>query len=167
MSKYETVDYKVIEKEHDFEIRQYEAFNTVAVDEDRLDSSGFNQIFNYISGNNANHEKIPMTVPVINEMKDGEVSTEFVMPHKYSAETLPKPSNPDLEIRTIQGKLTASVTFSGTVTENKIKRYEKELSEWLTNKNIKSVGNFRLARYNSPFSLPALRRNEILIDIKK
>ena len=70
LSKYETAPYKVLEKEGPFEIRQYDAFYTVAVEEDTLEgSSGFSQIFDYISGNNEDQTKISMTTPVVNEMK--------------------------------------------------------------------------------------------------
>lgn len=70
LSKYETAPYKVLEKEELFEIRQYDAFYTAAVEEDTLEgSSGFRQIFDYISGNNEDQTKISMTTPVFNEMK--------------------------------------------------------------------------------------------------
>lgn len=167
MSNYETVNYQVIEKDGNFEIRLYSTFYSAAVEKESMDdSAGFRQVFDYISGNNASHEKISMTVPVINELAEDKVSTEFVMPHKYSEESLPKPGNPAIRIKKNESRLSASVTFSGSVSESKIKDYERKLTDWLISKNIKAVRNFRLARYNPPFTLPAFRRNEIMIDIE-
>jgi len=168
MSKYETAPYKVLRKEGHYEIRQYDAFYTAAVEESSLEgSSGFNQIFDYISGNNEDKKKISMTTPVFNELDKGKVSTEFVMPTNYSEDTLPKPANPKVKIKKTERKLTASVTFSGTTSAKKIREYEQLLLAWIGKKNMKPSGNFRLARYNPPFVPPFLRRNEILIDIFK
>ena len=168
MSKYETAPYKVLEKDGDIEIRLYEGFFTAGVSENKsMDSDGFNQIFSYISGNNDKHEKIPMATPVINDMGEDSADTEFVIPHGYSAETLPKPNDPQVKINKVEGRLAASITFSGSVNENKIESYEQKLKEWLDRREIKMLGNFKLARYNSPFSLPPLRRNEIIVDIQE
>ena len=168
MSKYETAPYKVLQKEGNFEIRQYDAFYTAAVEGSTLEgSSGFSQIFDYISGNNEEKKKISMTTPVFNEMGNEKVSTEFVMPTNYTEDTLPKPANPKVKIKKTERKLTASVTFSGTTSAKKIREYEKLLLDWIEKKNMKPYGNFRLARYNPPFIPPFLRRNEILIDIFK
>lgn len=166
MSRYETPEYQVLEKDGDIELRRYETYYTAAVEQDGLSQdSGFNQIFDYISGNNATQEKIAMTVPVINAMKGEKITTEFVMPRKYSLENLPRPNNPNIELKKTAGRITASVSFSGTVHEKEVRKYERILSEWLAKKNLKTSGEFRLARYNSPFSVPFLRRNEVLIDI--
>ena len=168
MSKYETAPYKVLEKEGHFEIREYDAFYTAAVEGPSLEgSSGFSQIFDYISGNNEDQKKISMTTPVFNELGKEKVSTEFVMPTNYSEDTLPKPANPRVKIKKTERKLTASVTFSGTTSAKKIREHQKQLLAWIENKNMKPLGNFRLARYNPPFVPPFLRRNEILIDIFK
>jgi hypothetical protein len=167
VSRYETAEYQVLEKDGDFEIRRYETYHTAAVEQDGLsDDIGFNQLFDYISGNNTNHEKIAMTVPVINEMKRDRITTEFVIPHKYSLENIPRPNNPNITLKKIEGSLTAAITFSGTVHEKEVRHYEELLTEWLVKKNVKTSGEFRLARYNSPFSVPFLRRNEVLINIE-
>lgn len=166
MSKYETAPYKVIQKEGRFEIRQYDAFYTAGVLEQSLESSsGFRQIFDYISGNNKEEQKISMTTPVFNELGKDKVSTEFVMPKKYTEENPPEPSNPRITIRKTEKKKAASVTFSGSADPSKIREYESLLLKWIEKINMKPSGNFRLARYNPPFIPPFLRRNEILIDV--
>jgi len=166
VSRYESAEYQVLEKDGAIELRRYETYYTAAVEQDGIfDESGFRQIFDFISGNNVGHEKIAMTIPVINEIKPGSITTEFVMPHKYSLENLPRPNNPKILLKKIEGTLTAAITFSGAANEKEVRYYEDKLSEWLAKKNLKPSGVFKLARYNSPFSLPFLRRNEVLVDI--
>src|SRR5690554_2797785 len=100
MSKYETAPYKVVEKEGQFELRQYDAFYTAAVEEENLEGSyGFRQIFDYISGSNEDQTKISMTTPVFNEMNEENITTEFVIPSKYSEDAPPKPSSSRVKIR--------------------------------------------------------------------
>ena len=167
MTHHETPEYKVLEKDGAFEIRSYESYLTAAVKETSIsEASGFGVIFDYINGNNSKEEKISMTVPVINELETGSVTTEFVMPRKYSKESLPDPVNPSIKIKRIEERLCASVSFSGSVSNHKVEKYQVKLREWLDEKNLKTVGGFRLARYNPPFYPPTFKRNEILIDIQ-
>lgn len=48
------------------------------------------------------------------------------------------------------------MTFSGSVYEDKIKEYEEKLRKWMGEKHLKTIGGYRLARYNSPFTPPIL-----------
>ncbi len=167
MSLYETAKYEVLDKEGKFEIREYEPYYTAAVPEsDPVETYGFNQIFNYISGNNGSKEKISMTTPVFNELENGKFTTEFVMPGKYREQSPPMPDNERIALKKSEKKQCASVTFSGTVSEERIKQYEEELLDWLIAKGRIPSGTFRLARYNPPIVPPPLRRNEILIDLQ-
>lgn len=167
MTHHETPEYKVLEKDGAFEIRSYESYLTAAVEEiSRSEATGFGEIFDYINGSNSKEEQISMTVPIINELETGHVTTEFVMPHTYSTESLPDPLNPRIKIKKIEESVCAVVSFSGSISEHKIEKYQEKLGEWLEERNIRTVGGFRLARYNSPFTPPTFKRNEILIDIE-
>lgn len=167
MSLYETAKYEVLEKEGKFEIREYEPYYTAAVPEsDPVETDGFNQIFNYISGNNVSNEKISMTTLVLNELEQGQFTTEFVLPSKYREQSPPMPDNEGITLKKSEKKQCASLTFSGIVNEEKIKKYEEELLDWLIAKGRMPSGTFRLARYNPPIVPPPLRRNEILIDLQ-
>lgn len=167
MAIFETAQFKLIKKDGDFEIREYTANYTAAVEEENLiEAEGFNKIFSYISGSNKEEEKISMTTPVINELKEGSVTTEFVLPSKYIQEVIPEPRDGGIKIKKNEKRLSAAVKFSGSISENKINEYEEKLSTWLNMNNLKPDGVFRLARYNPPFVPALLRRNEILVDIK-
>ncbi len=88
MSNYETPEYKVVEKEDELELRAYKSYLTASIQDDKNENaSGFNQIFDYISGDNSRREKIAMTVPVFNELGTGISITAFVLPVKYANES--------------------------------------------------------------------------------
>ena len=167
---YESLNYEIIEKENQFEIRLYEEYiaaEVVLEKGDKMDSAGFRHIFHYISGRNANKESIAMTVPVLNREKGSKYHTSFVMPKKYKDKPLPLPDDPEVKIEKIPQKKMAAYRFSGSVLRERVAKYEKSLSQWLEEKGYHKISEASLARYNSPFSLPILRRNEILIEIEK
>lgn len=163
MPRNQTVSYEVLKKDGDFEIRSYESFFTVTTVESNIgETMGFNKLFSYISGDNANKEKIPMTVPVINDLSENHKTTEFVMPRQFAKSGPPNPQDLDVTIRQYEKHLIAAITFSGNVDSVKISKYKNQLIDWLAKSQWKPTGDFLLARYNSPFSLPVFRRNEIL-----
>ena len=67
----EKVGYKVLEKQGNFELRQYEPHIVAEIfvegEFDSASNEGFRSLFNYISGNNRKKESIPMTAPVTQE----------------------------------------------------------------------------------------------------
>jgi hypothetical protein len=167
MPNYETPEYAIVEKDGEFELRAYKSYLTASIEDLKSENaSGFNQIFDYISGNNSRREKIAMTVPVFNELGTGISITAFVLPAKYANEPPPEPGNSRINIKKIDEKLSASIIFSGSVKKEKLDELESKLLKWLENKNLKRHGNFRLARYNSPFTPTFIRHNELLIDVE-
>lgn len=168
MAKIETAPYQTLESDGQFELRAYEAFYTASVGSSAWETSnGFNQIFDYISGNNATGEKISMTTPVINELDQSIASTEFVMPSDYAEKPLPKPQNPAVQIKTHNARLVATIRFSGIVGAKQVKEQEGKLRQWIQTKGLQPIGTPRLARYNPPFMPPFLRRNELHLDVQK
>jgi hypothetical protein len=55
--------------------------------------------------------------------------------------------------------------YSGRWTEEKYEQHEAALRTALSAHGIQISGQPILARYNSPFSLPILRRNEVMFEI--
>jgi hypothetical protein len=79
--------------------------------------------------------------------------------------TLPKPRNPAVTLREVPGKCYAVLVFSGFAREEKAQQKTDELLVWLKAKKLSATATPQLARYNPPWTLPFLRRNEILIEI--
>jgi hypothetical protein len=180
----EEPSYRVTEKAEPFEIREYPPLIVAQVevpgDLSEASSTGFRLIANYIFGNNISvrdgglstaepaPEKIAMTVPVIAEGR-GDQKTwliQFVMPKQYTMDTLPKPNNPQVKLVAIGPQKLAVIRFTGFVGDDKVQEKTAELMAWIKSRNALPLGNPRLARYNPPWSIPWMRRNEILIPIQ-
>jgi hypothetical protein len=180
--------YTLLEKDQAFELRAYtpKIIAEVIVDGDMREASskGFRLIADFIFGNNTaqsgKSEKISMTAPVSMEPRAEKISMTvpvgvqqasdgwkvyFVMPSQYALETLPKPNNPLVGIKQIPSQKFAVVRFSGLVDEEKMANKVVELTHWIEIKKLKMIGAPELARYNPPWTLPFLRRNEVMIAV--
>jgi hypothetical protein len=180
----EEPSYRVTTQSEPFEIREYPPLIVAQVevpgDLSEASSAGFRLIANYIFGNNIAvrdgglttaepvSEKIAMTVPVIAEGKADKKTwlIQFVMPKQYTMDTLPKPNNSQVKLVPIGPQKLAVVRFTGFVGDEKVQEKTAELLVWIQSRNEVVSGNPRLARYNPPWSIPWMRRNEILIPIQ-
>lgn len=187
MSQVNEPKYKLISSEENIEIREYSpilvAQISVTGERKSAISVGFRILADYIFGNNEGRqkismralveqqegEKISMTAPVIQqESKDNlHWNVRFVMPSEYTMETLPRPKNNQIEIIPISSKRYAVIRFSGLARENILQRNLDALQQYIGSKKLPGVGKPVYAFYNPPWTLPFLRRNEIMIEIRR
>lgn len=166
MSKYETPDYTVILSDDEIEIRQYAEFNIVEHTGSLSGDSGFRNLFNYISSDNEDKQKISMTVPVIQQETSKSKTMAFVVPGKFGKDA-PKPNNPNIKVKTFDSGLFAVIQYSGFATTGKEKKMQERLENWINEKDYKKVSDYMRASYNAPMTLPMFRRNEIWIRVSK
>jgi len=175
----EEPSYEVIKKSENFEIRQYQnqliAEVTVEGSMSEASSKGFKLVADFIFGNNQKQakqsEKIAMTAPVVVEQKPSQADKRqwvfyFIMPSSYRMDTLPKPNNPQIQIKEVPAKKMAVIRFSGLVDDEKLASRTEELNAWIKTQNITPNGAPQLARYNPPWILPWWRRNEVMIPVQ-
>lgn len=171
----EEIEYSVIKQEGNIEIRQYSKvmIAEIIVKGKREDviSSAFRPLFKYIQGNNVSRDnssqKIPMTAPV-SHYKAGkdEWKVQFYMPNTMTEKNTPSPNNTSIKIKTFESQKIAAIRFSGKATNTSILKHEIKLKSYLEKNKISYNPIPIYAYYNSPFSLPFLRRNEVLFRIK-
>ena len=77
--------------------------------------------------------------------------------------TLPKPNNSAVTLRPIPAVRYATVRFSGFAGEAKVAKKTAELMAWMKTRNIKPAGAATMSRYDPPWTLPFMRRNEVMI----
>jgi len=108
---YEEANYEVVKKNEIYEIRKYS--DRLAIETEILNQgNSFRKLFNYISGNNENNEKIKMTTPVTQVEKKGNMTMQFYLPSRFNKEDIPNPSNSDVKILNIKGGYYAAIIYS-------------------------------------------------------
>ena len=174
-----------IEKKDAFEIREYKskliAQVLVSGTFDSASNKGFRLLADFIFGNNKTNEgskkiemtapvitreaseKIEMTAPVISEETERGWYISFNMPKEYTKETLPIPNNSEVKIIEVPSEKFAVITFSGLVRDKKYVEMLNLLNEEMKKRNLEAKGPPVLARYNPPWTLPFLRRNELML----
>jgi effector-binding domain-containing protein len=167
MGFYETPEYEVLLKERSFELRRYDDFLMVEYENeaDPFSSNGFGTLFRYISNDNEEKQRISMTIPVIEEMTENQRKMAFVVPRKHWG-NIPKPTNPHLSIKSFDSGVFAVIRYSGLTNTRKERKNWERLVEWVERKGYRRVSNAMLALYNSPFALPMVRRNEIMVRVE-
>ncbi|WP_232286669.1 SOUL family heme-binding protein [Pelobacter propionicus] len=180
----EEAPYTVVKASGIFEVRDYDPHILAeTLIDGTLEDAGnkaFRRLFNYISG--ANHsrssiamtapvsqeskgEKIAMTAPVGQQRSSGTWAVSFMMPASYTLATLPVPDDNSITVRQVPARRMAAVRYSGTWSEKNYLDYKERLENWIRENGFQISGEAVWARYNPPFSLWFLRRNEILIPV--
>jgi DNA gyrase inhibitor GyrI len=191
--KYNEAQYKVVETLSDsVEIREYMpqlvADVTVTGDRKKAASKGFRQLFSYITGANNTQAKVAMTTPVAEIPVQTETDTltsqniamttpvtetlteegwviRFFLPPEFTLENVPVPTNKNIVISEIDPHQVAVIRFSGRGNNANLNKRENELREMLTDSSYSTVGSAEYAFYNAPFTLPFLRRNEVMLPV--
>ena len=160
----EEAEYNIVHKTDIYEIRYYEDRLVVQVFDLGQDNS-FRKLFNYISGSNNKSEKINMTIPVTESINENKQVMQFYLPSKFTKETTPLPSNPDVEISTIKAGYYAVIKYSGRSSDKNFLKHSKILQQELSKDKVLIIGSPIKATYNGPFTLPPLRRNEAMFSV--
>ena len=185
--------YSVELKDGNVEIRRYEGFALAetAAQAPFGEATGrsFSSLFRYISGDNRirptdaadipRSEKIAMTAPVLMQptgAPDGGEALDrveidgwtmaFILPSEYTLDKAPQPASPRVEIRDVEPRRVASIRFSGRFTVRNGETHRAKLSDWLSSRNLPHRADWKLAGYDPPFTLPILRRNEVLVTLR-
>ena len=166
----EEPSYEVLLETQHYEVRRYEPYIVAEVDVDddfkRAGNSAFSVLAGYIFGDNASQQKMNMTAPVESAENDGPYTYSFVMERKYTMESLPEPTNPDVRLVQRPGRIMAVHRYSGGWSEERYEEHEQVLLDALAKDRVTTVGPPVFARYNAPFTPWFLRRNEIMIEVE-
>jgi hypothetical protein len=184
MSNVEHPNYLVIKKQSSIEWREYApriiAKVTVSGAREESIAAGFRQLADYIFGGNTianstekgtetlipTNQKIAMTAPVEQLYKENGWIISFNMPAEYSLETLPKPNNPAVIITKKSAQSVIAIKFSGSNSTKNIQIHEEKLKTFANQNDIAINGSPIYAFYNPPWTLPIMRRNEVMFEIE-
>lgn len=182
----EEAKYSVVYQDGSFEVRDYDAYllAEVVVEStfEEAGSKAFRSLFKYISGKNLPQDEISMTAPVSQKRAGEEIAMtapvsqrytnnkyviSFMMPAKYTQQTIPQPSDPEVSIRYVSPQRMAVVKYSGFWSKSSYEKNRQSLDAWIVSQDLQVTGEHIWARYNAPFSLWFMRRNEIMLPVHK
>ncbi len=89
------------------------------------------------------------------------------MPACYTLETLPEPNDRRVTLRQVEPKRFAAIRFSGTARRASLHRRTEELLAFVRAQGLEPLSAPTYAFYNPPWTLPFLRRNEVLVEVVK
>ena len=89
------------------------------------------------------------------------------MPSKFSMDSIPVPNNNLVQLKEVLEKKFVVIEFSGTNSNANVNEYENQLMSYIKANKINTIGSPKYAFYDAPWTLPILRRNEVMIEIKK
>jgi effector-binding domain-containing protein len=185
VSNVEQAKYTVVETSGKIEIRDYASMIVaeaeVSGERKEAISQGFRIIADYIFGNNISAQKVAMTAPVIQQPSEKIAMTapvtqqgdgnswkvRFVMPANYTMETLPKPNKSEVVLKEIPAKRFATIRFSGIADKDSLKEHTDTLTRFIEGKKLKALSEPTYAFFNPPWTLPFMRRNEVMVEIAK
>ncbi|QNM82144.1 heme-binding protein [Sphingomonas sabuli] len=175
-------DYRTLVTDGDLEIRSYPriivAETVVQGPRKEALSQGFEILANYIFAKSRGGEKLPMTVPVLQDSGDpmasdpplfddeieGAWRMRFVMPEGRSVDDLPDPPE-EVELVAVEPRRVGVARFSGTADDDKLNECEDRLRGWLARRGEEVSNEPEYAFYNSPMIPPPLRRNEVILPL--
>jgi SOUL heme-binding protein len=191
---YEEPKHRVVETVGAIEIREYapSIVAEVEVDGDRSEAAnkGFRALAGYIFGGNKSAQKIAMTAPVTQEPQPAASEkiamtapvtqtaqtvgadraqrwrVTFTMPGQYTLENLPKPDNAAVKLTLQPGEKRATIRFSGFSSVDNLAKHRALLEAFIAERKLETKGEYTVAFYNDPFTLPWNRRNEWWIAIQ-
>ena len=181
----EEPDYTVESKTANYEIRKYGpvvvAETEIQSDFENAGNQAFRILAGYIFGANKSKTKIEMTAPVSQAAKSEKIDmtapvtqvkaatgfiVQFTMPKKFTLDTLPVPNDSRVHLREMPARQVAVFSYSGSWSESRFLDKLATFKEELAKNKVEPIGEPVLARYNSPFQLWFLRRNEIWLEVK-
>lgn len=185
VSTTEEPTYKVFKSSGPMEIRRYDSYivaqTSVKGDMEEASNTGFRRLAAYIFAKNRDgeklamtapvtqketNEKIEMTAPVLQKKQGSDYIISFIMPKKYTLATLPKPKDESITFKEIPARTVATYQYSWFRSEEKNKKYVKKLKDWVQSFEEFTVkSTYSSAGYNPPWTIPFLRRNEVIIEL--
>jgi effector-binding domain-containing protein len=188
----EEAPFTTIERQGSLELRQYRPYvvaQTIVEGEfGSVGNEGFRRLFDYISGKNAGSKSIAMTAPVeqskqaeqsrqgekivmtapVEQQREGQVwRIAFVLPASYALERAPQPTDPRVTLAQVPARLVAAVRYSGTWSRANYDENLRKLESFIAQRKLTAAGEPVWARYNPPMMPWFLRRNEILIEVRR
>ncbi len=161
--------YETLGRAGDVELRRYplrvEARHHLAGELETAVERGYSLLECYVLGANERRETIAHGAPVLTTMYEGVYTVSFVMPGHHTIGTLPSPADRRVELSEVPAREIAVLPFRGGIGPEVLAAHADRLLQTLIDVGLIATGSITLATYDAPTTLPALRRNELWIEL--
>lgn len=187
--------YRVIQEDGAIQVREYRAYavaeTLVRESYTAATNEGFRRLFDYISGANRGSSRIEMTAPVLVSPEriamtapvivtpqtadrtsgtlvgiDDGWMTAFILPEGATARNSPVPQDERVKLRDIPPRRVAAIRFAGLLRNGRAEVRRRELAAWLEARGLAHSGDWRMAGYHPPWTIPPFRRNEVIVTLQ-
>jgi hypothetical protein len=179
--------YQVEWSGEEVELRRYApsivAETQVEGEREEASREGFRRLARYIFGGNrsrtsiamtapvaqsaATSERIAMTAPVAQSAaSEGTWTVQFTMPAAWAIDTLPTPEDDRVLLRELPERRVLVLSYRGGWSEGLRARKEARLQEVARERRLEPVGALTWARYDPPWTLWFLKRNELWVGVR-
>lgn len=166
----EKLKYTRYYQDQNIEIRYYDeaVFAKVSSKGDMFDGRNqhFSTLAGYIFGKNEASEKIGMTIPVLMHNENDTSVMQFVMPSRYSMNTLPEPSDPSITLENSEGFWAITIQYGGYNNDAKFQKHKEKLDDFIRQNGLPSSGELYFLGYDPPFRVTG-KTNEILVKLNR
>jgi hypothetical protein len=166
---YESAPYQVVRSAGHWEVRDYPVLHVVEtpmrLPGQNADGS-FMRLFRFITGANAEKEKIAMTTPVFMSGSGSNAMMAFVLPAKLSAAAVPQPADAAVTVRELPAGRFAVWRFGGGRSAQHEAAALAKLRAWMQTEQLPELSPPVFAYFDPPWTLGFLRRNEVMLRTK-
>jgi hypothetical protein len=143
-------------------------------------NQGFRRLARFIFGGNEPSRDIAMTAPVAQRATGEQIAmtapvaqaatsegwvVTFYMPPGSALADLPRPLDASVVLREQPQRRVAVLRFSGLSTESNLARHAEDLRQRIASRREATAGPVTYAFYNPPWTLPWMRRNEVMLEL--
>jgi hypothetical protein len=177
--------FELVLQQGPFEVRRYAPYMVAEVrvggEFEQAGNRAFRLLANYIFGGNRGQRQMAMTAPVIQApaapvqmamtapvtqtASEGGWRVQFVLPSDITPANAPVPNNPQVTVREEPSRTLAVIRYSGMWTAANYAEQLALLKASAEKAGVKLQGAPVLSRFNGPFTLPFLRRNEVWMEV--
>lgn len=73
------------------------------------------------------------------------------------------PTGADVVVSDVAARCVASIRFTGKLGDEAGEAERQSLAGWMEARGLEHAGDWQMAGYNPPWTIPMLRRNEVLV----
>eukprot|EP00931_Biecheleriopsis_adriatica_P077343 TRINITY_DN50930_c0_g1_i1.p1 TRINITY_DN50930_c0_g1~~TRINITY_DN50930_c0_g1_i1.p1 ORF type:complete len:245 (+),score=33.75 TRINITY_DN50930_c0_g1_i1:54-788(+) len=165
----DVASYEVLKKTDSYEIRRYAASTAVATS-GGAQNGAFMRLAGFIGvmgeAQNARHQKIAMTAPVVTVNGASGEEMQFILPSEVNG-SAPEPTSKGVHLVARPSAIFGVETFSGSWAASEFDRRAKALEVKLNadGYKVEEGAAVQHMRYNPPWTIPIFRTNEVAVQL--